>query len=99
MSHKQARLIAAVRDAMEAKGVKAADLARACGCSASMISTAMSGKAQMRDERWKMCCEYLGIDYEGIISELPQKTKSRRRSCKETRTRKRMKCRKIPGKR
>ena len=76
MSHKQARLITAVRDAMENKGIRIADLARACGCTSSLISTAMSGKGQMREERWRMCCEYLGLDYEEIVADLPQKKRN-----------------------
>lgn len=72
MSNKQARLIAAVKDAMEARGVKAAELARVCGCSASMISTAMSGKGQMRDERWRLCCEHLKLDYDEIVADMPE---------------------------
>lgn len=71
MSNKQARLICAVKDAMEAKGIKASELARACGCTPSMISMALSGKSPMRDERWRICCEILDIDYDEIIVDIP----------------------------
>lgn len=71
MSHKQARLITAIKDAMEAQGVKACDIARASGSSAGTISSAMSGKAQMRDERWRMICEYLHLDFDEIVADPP----------------------------
>lgn len=71
MSHKQARLITAIKDAMEAQGVKACDIARASGSSAGTISYAMSGKAQMRDERWRMICEYLHLDFDEIVADAP----------------------------
>lgn len=71
MSHKQARLITAVKDAMEAQGVKACDIARVSGSSAGTISTALSGKAQMRDERWRMICEFLSLDFDEIIADVP----------------------------
>ena len=71
MSTKQARLIAAVRDAMEAQGVKGVDLARATGHSAGTISMAISGKGQIRDEKWRLICEHLHLDYDEIVSDLP----------------------------
>ena len=70
MSTKQARLISAVSDAMNAQGGKAVDLAKASGSSQGTISSAMSGKAQMKDERWRMICEYLHIDFDEIVADV-----------------------------
>lgn len=71
MSTKQARLIAAVRDAMEAQGVKGVDLARATGHSAGTISMAISGKGQIRDEKWRLICEHLHLDFDEIVADIP----------------------------
>lgn len=73
MSTKQARLIAAIKDALADQGVTVSELARASGSSISTISGALSGKTQMRDERWRMCCEHLHLDYDEIITDMPQK--------------------------
>lgn len=73
MSNKQARLIAAIKDALAAQGVTVSELARASGSSISTISGALSGKTQMRDERWRMCCEHLHLDYDEIIADMSQK--------------------------
>lgn len=71
MSNMQARLIAAVKDAMESRCVSGAELARHLGVSNSMVSLSLAGKSPLREERWKMACEYLNIDYDDIVSDLP----------------------------
>lgn len=69
VSTKQARLIAAIRDAQEAQGVTGAELSRRAGTSQSVISQALGGKANMNEERWRMCCEFLGLDYDEVVSD------------------------------
>lgn len=71
MSNKQIRLISAVKDAMERRGVNGAELARHLGVTNSMVSIALAGKSSLREERWKMACEYLNIDYDDIVNDLP----------------------------
>lgn len=63
----QARLVAILRDAMNAQGITQNDLARKIGTSSGMISQAFSGKAQMREERWRMCCEICGVDFDRFV--------------------------------
>ena len=63
----QTRLVAILRDAMTAQGITQSELARHVGTSAGVISTAFSGKSQMREERWKMACEFCGVDYDKIM--------------------------------
>ena len=70
MSKKQACLIAAVKDAMEAQGIKGVDLARASGQSASMISMALSGSGQMKDEKWRLVCDFLHLDFDEIVADI-----------------------------
>lgn len=74
MSNKQARLVAAIADAMAAQNFSQAGLARAAGCSQSMISTAMSGKYDLKEEKWRMICEVLALDYDDIVAppQLPE---------------------------
>lgn len=83
MSTKQARLIAAIKDAQAAQGVTVSELARASGSSISTISGALSGKTQMRDERWRMCCEHLHLDYDEIVEDLPQKNETEEQKMEE----------------
>ena len=68
MSSKQANLVAAIADAMAAQNFSQADLARAAGCSQGMISSAMSGKYGMKEEKWRMVCEVLALDYDAIVT-------------------------------
>ena len=48
-------------------GITQNDLARKIGTSSGMISQAFSGKAQMREERWRMCCEICGVDFDRFV--------------------------------
>lgn len=83
MSTKQARLIAAIKDALADQGVTVSEMARASGSSISTISGALSGKTQMRDERWRMCCEHLHLDYDEIIADMPQKNETEEQKMEE----------------
>lgn len=69
MSTKQARLVAAITDAMEAKGVSQNALGRKTGVPQSMISAAILGKYDLKEEKWRMICEALELDYEDIIAD------------------------------
>lgn len=74
VSTKQARLIAAIRDAQEDQGVTGTELSRRAGTSQSVISQALGGKANMNEEKWRMCCEALGLDYDDIVAGLAPQT-------------------------
>lgn len=69
MTEKQKRLACAVNDAMLAKDFTTKRLAAFAGCSPSVISNALSGKYDLREERWKLICENLGLDYDEIIKD------------------------------
>ena len=63
----QARLVAVLRDAMDAQGIMQKDVARHVGTSAGTLSTAFSCKGQMREERWRMACELCGVDFDHFM--------------------------------
>ena len=63
----QSKLVAVLRDAMNAQGITQSDLARHIGTSSGMVSQAFSCKGQMRDERWRMCCELCGVDFDRFM--------------------------------
>ena len=69
MTEKHKRLACAVNDAMLAKDYSTKHLAAFAGCSPSVISNALSGKYDMREERWRLVCENLGLDYDEIIKD------------------------------
>ncbi|MGN1369544.1 MAG: helix-turn-helix domain-containing protein [Aristaeellaceae bacterium] len=69
MSNKQARLVAAIADAMEAQGISQSALGRKTGVPQSMISAAMLGKYDLKEEKWRMICEALALDYDEIIAD------------------------------
>lgn len=56
-----------VQMALETRGYTQKELAAKIGITASMISAALAGKAQMKEERWRMACELLGLDYDEIM--------------------------------
>lgn len=72
MTAKHARLASAVADAMLAQGFTTKQVATFGGCSPSVISNALSGKYDMREERWRLVCENLGLDYDEIIKDPEQ---------------------------
>ena len=63
----QSKLVAVLRDAMNAQGITQSDLARHIGTSSGMVSQAFSCKGQMREERWRMCCELCGVDFDRFL--------------------------------
>ena len=63
----QAKLIAILRDAMNAQGITQSDIARHIGTSSGMVSQAFSCKGQMREECWRMCCELCGVDFDRFM--------------------------------
>ncbi len=63
----QSKLVAVLRDAMDAQGITQSDIARHIGTSSGMISQAFSCKGQMREERWRMCCELCGVDFDRFV--------------------------------
>lgn len=71
MSSKHARLVVAVVDAMAAQGFTQKQVATMGGCTQSMLSQAINQGVTMKDERWRMICEGLGLDYDEIVSDLP----------------------------
>ena len=73
MSDKQARLVAAIADAMEAQGISQNTLGRKSGVAQSMISAAILGKYDLKEEKWRLLCETLRLDYDEIVEdpELP----------------------------
>lgn len=69
MSTKQARLVAAITDAMEAKMISQNTLGRKSGVAQSMISAAILGKYDLKEEKWRLICEALELDYDDIIAD------------------------------
>lgn len=69
MSNKQARLVYAVQKAMQAQGFSQNNLARVSGVAQSMISAAILGKYDLKEEKWRLLCEALALDYDAIIEE------------------------------
>lgn len=67
MSDKQARLVAAITDAMEAQGISQNTLGRKSGVAQSMISAAILGKYDLKEEKWRLLCETLRLDYDEIV--------------------------------
>lgn len=74
MSNKQARLVAAVADAMNDQGFTQKALATAAGMSAGTLSAALSGRYNLSDVKWQLVCEALALDYDDIVapSQLPE---------------------------
>lgn len=71
MSSKHARLVAAVTDAMAEQGFTQKQVATMGGCTQGMLSQAINNGVTMKDERWKLICEGLGLDYDEIVADLP----------------------------
>lgn len=68
MSNKQARLVAAVADAMNDQGFTQKALATAAGMSAGTLSAALSGRYNLSDVKWQLVCEALALDYDDIVA-------------------------------
>lgn len=69
MTKKHARLAAAVNDAMLKKDLTLRQMAAMIGIPASTMGNALSGKFDMREERWRMACEALGLSYDDLIAD------------------------------
>lgn len=65
----QARLADTIRRSAENQGIKQIDIARACGTSAGNFSYAMACKSPMSEEKWRLACEHVGVDYDAILAE------------------------------
>lgn len=65
----QARLASKIRKAAENQGIKQIDIARACGTSSGNFSYAMACKSPMSEEKWRLACEHVGVDYDAILAE------------------------------
>lgn len=68
MSNKQARLVAAVADAMNDQGFTQKALATAAGMSAGTLSAALSGRYNLSEVKWQLVCEALALDYDDIVA-------------------------------
>lgn len=66
---RQARLIRAVKTAMEEQGFEVRALAQMGGCSVGMIKDALNGAHDLKPYLWEMICEGLALDYESIIAD------------------------------
>lgn len=71
MSSKHARLVAAVSDAKEAQGFTWKQIATMAGVTQGNMSTVINQGVTMKDERWKLICEGLGLDYDEIVADVP----------------------------
>lgn len=68
MTAKHARLAASVQIAMQQQSFTQANLSRVSGVGQSMISAALLGKYDLKEEKWRLICEALAIDYDTIVS-------------------------------
>lgn len=69
MTTKHARLASAVADAMLAQGFTQKQVATVAGITQSALCQALSGKYDIKEERWRMICENLGLCYEDVIAD------------------------------
>ena len=69
MGDRQQRLLKAVRDEMFAQGLTNKQMAAAIGTSYGHWSMTINGQHNMTEEKWRMACEKLGLDYDAIIME------------------------------
>lgn len=68
MTSEHNRLAAAVSEAMAARQLPQSNLARASGVTQSMISGALLGKMTLKEEKWRLLCETLGLNYDAIVA-------------------------------
>lgn len=68
MTRDQQRILTdAIRTAAENQGIRQADLARAAGTSAGNVSYAMACKSTMSEEKWRLICEHVGVDFDEVM--------------------------------
>lgn len=60
-------LVRRIREAIQTQGLLQKDIASHCGMTPAMLSCALSGKSNMREERWRLACEYCGIDFDAVM--------------------------------
>ena len=61
-------LAEAVNRAAVARGLTRKQLAMFAGCTGAMVGNALNGKFNMSEEKWRMVCERLMLDYDGIMA-------------------------------
>ena len=71
---KQGKLIKAIREAQEAGGYMQKQLAQMACTSPGCLSGALSGNGSMSEEKWRLLCEGLALDYDAIVSDEPEET-------------------------
>jgi hypothetical protein len=70
MSKKQEALIRAIKAAQEAGGFLQKQLAAMACTSPGNICIALSGAGNMSEEKWRLLCEGLALDYDAIVAEV-----------------------------
>lgn len=65
----QARLAYKIRKAAEEQGIKQSEIAMKCGTSAGNVSYAMACKGTMSEEKWRLACECVGVDFDSAMEE------------------------------
>lgn len=70
--YQQQVLTDAIRTAAENQGIKQAELARVAGTSAGNVSYAMACKSNMSEEKWRLICEHVGVDFDEAMRFPPQ---------------------------
>lgn len=65
----QARLAYKIRKAAEEQGIKQSEIAMKCGTSAGNVSYAMACKGTMSEEKWRLACEHVGVDFDAAMEE------------------------------
>lgn len=68
MTREHNQLAAAVSEAMKKQGFSQGKLARASGVAQSMISAAFLGTLALKEEKWRLLCETLGLNYDAIVA-------------------------------
>ena len=61
------KLIRRIREAISVQGLMQKEIATHAGMTPAMFSNAMAGRTNMREERWRLVCEYCGIDFDEVM--------------------------------
>lgn len=64
----QAQLICVLKDAMNAQDITLKHLGRSVGIPAGTLNPAFANRSQMSEEKWRMCCEYLGVSFDKFMA-------------------------------
>lgn len=70
----QARLAGKIRKAAEEQGIKQSEIAMKCGTSAGNVSYAMACKGTMSEEKWRLACEHVGVDFDAVMADSDSQT-------------------------